>query len=140
MSMTGDCLFCNIIAGTIPAEKIAESENFIAFLDLFPASKGHTLIVPKQHNTDLLDFPSHLGQELLEFSQRIGSGVLAGVGAEGFNFVLNNGPAANQVVFHAHFHIIPRREGDGKLHLANGEKQSGEQLVETGEKIRNALD
>lgn len=107
-----DCLFCKIIDGSIPAKRVAESTNFIAFLDISPAAAGHTLLVPKKHSTNLLDMHEALGNEFLEFAQRVGTGVIAAMKAEGFNLVLNNGPAAGQVVFHTHFHLIPRKMHD----------------------------
>jgi len=107
-----DCIFCKIIEGTIPAKRIAESTNFIAFLDISPTVAGHTLLVPKKHSTNLLDMHEALGNEFLEFAQRVGTGVVAAMKAEGFNLVLNNGPAAGQAVFHTHFHLIPRKSHD----------------------------
>jgi histidine triad (HIT) family protein len=107
-----DCIFCKIIDGSIPAKRIAESTNFLAFLDISPTALGHTLIVPKKHSTNLLDMPEFLGNECIEFTQRVGSAVMAAMKADGFHLVLNNGPAAGQAVPHTHFHIIPRKLHD----------------------------
>jgi histidine triad (HIT) family protein len=108
-----DCIFCKIIDGSIPSKKVAESTNFLAFLDINPTAAGHTLIVPKKHSTNLFDLPEFLGGEFLEFSQRVAAAVVAATKADGFHLNLNNGPAAGQVVFHTHFHIIPRKLHDG---------------------------
>lgn len=107
-----DCVFCKIVAGEIPAQKVAESTNFIAMLDIAPASIGHTLVIPKKHSTNLLDLPEYTGNELIEFVQRVATAVISATGDDGFNLVLNNGKSAGQVVFHTHFHIIPRKMGD----------------------------
>lgn len=117
-----DCIFCKIVMGEILSQRIAETTNFVAFLDIQPATDGHTVIVPRKHSKDLLDFSGHLGQELLELAQRLGQAVIAAMDAQGFNFTLNNGPAAGQTVSHTHFHIIPRREGDGAI----GYRHTGE--------------
>jgi histidine triad (HIT) family protein len=134
-----DCLFCKIVEGEIPSLKIAESTNLLAFLDINPSSDGHTLIVPKKHSTNLLDLPEYSGNELLEFSQRVGNAVIAATGAEGFNFVLNNGPAAGQVVFHTHFHIIPRRPGDGIVRYEHKGDSSKEHLEQVRQGIIEKL-
>lgn len=129
-----DCIFCKIVAGKIPCNKIGESTNFLAFLDIHPISEGHTLIVPKKHSTNMLDLPEYFGEELLEFSQRIAQQVVRAVHAEGFNLGVNNGSAAGQVVFHTHIHIIPRRAGDG-LSTWPSMDVTNEMLARTREKI-----
>jgi histidine triad (HIT) family protein len=129
-----ECLFCRIVKGELPSHRVAASQNFIAFLDISPISPGHTLIVPKKHATNMLDFPEFFGNELVEFSQRVAQAVVASTGAQGFNFGLNNGPAAGQAIFHTHFHIIPRDPGDG-LELWHGHKSAPEELAKLREKI-----
>src|SRR3989344_2959122 len=107
------CIFCKIIQGKIKAERIAESNNFLAFLDAHPKTKGHTLIIPKKHLVTLLDIPNKLGNELLELTKKVASRLLDEKKGDGFNVLMNNLEPAGQVVFHAHVHIIPRKEGDG---------------------------
>ena len=108
-----DCLFCKIVGGEIPAERVAESTNFLAFLDVAPVTPGHTLIVPKGHATNLLELHEALGNELVAFTQRVAQALVAATAASGFNVVMNNGTCAGQAVPHAHLHVIPRKEGDG---------------------------
>jgi histidine triad (HIT) family protein len=108
-----ECIFCKIVRGDVPCYKLAESQNFLSFLDIDPHSVGHALIIPKKHATNLLDLPEFLGNELLSFSQRLGVAILAATKSDGFTFILSNGKAANQTVFHTHFHIVPRKEHDG---------------------------
>ena len=117
---------------------IGESTNFIAFLDIAPNSEGHSLVVPKKHSTNLLDFPEYLGNELLEFTQRISTAIVAATNSDGFNFSLNNGSSAGQLVFHTHFHVIPRKQNDG---VAIGKHLSvtKEQLAATQKKIVQQL-
>jgi histidine triad (HIT) family protein len=108
-----DCIFCKIVKGEIPASKTYEDENFIGILDVKPKAKGHTLIIPKKHYRNLLDMPGTLGTEMIEAIKEIGLKMIKDKNGEGFNVVINNEPAAGQVVFHAHIHIIPRKTGDG---------------------------
>jgi len=112
-----NCTFCKIVRGEIPAEKISETKNFLAFLDVNPKTKGHFLIVPKEHYENLLELPEALGNELLEFIKKTAKEQLKKVDAEGFNLVLNNHEVAGQVVKHVHFHIIPRKKSDNVVNL-----------------------
>ncbi|MBO4368914.1 MAG: HIT family protein [Desulfovibrio sp.] len=108
-----DCLFCQIAKGIIPSSPVFESQNLYAFLDLNPANKGHTLIIPRNHCSDLFDADPELGKELIETMQRIARALLAVTGAEGFNVIQNNGRVAGQEINHLHWHIIPRFPNDG---------------------------
>ena len=111
--MSFDCLFCKIVEGTIPSYKIAESTNFLAFFDIQPNAEGHTLVIPKKHVTNLLELPEYLGNEYVEFLQRVADAVVAGTGSEGFNILMRNGSAAGQEIFHFHTHLLPRKSQDG---------------------------
>ncbi len=108
----GNCIFCKIVAGAIPCAKVYEDEHVLAFLDINPIARGHTLVVPKPHYPTLLDFDPDLGAPLLRALQRTAEAVRAEVRAGGFNVVQNNFTCAGQMVFHAHWHIIPRFEND----------------------------
>ncbi|MBI1961729.1 MAG: HIT family protein, partial [Parcubacteria group bacterium] len=108
-----DCVFCKIVSGDIPSHKVYEDESVLAFLDINPVNPGHTLVIPKAHHKDLLDIPLELGAKVMNAIQKIAPAVLAGVGADSFNLGVNNGSGAGQIVFHAHFHIMPRFAGDG---------------------------
>jgi histidine triad (HIT) family protein len=106
-----DCIFCKIVKGENSEDRIAESENFIAVRDIHPKTEGHSLVIPKEHFDDLLSIKEELGRELLSFIKEVaGKSVKEG---GGFNLLVNNGRVAGQVVGHLHFHIIPRKEGDG---------------------------
>jgi len=108
-----NCIFCKIAQGKIKAEKIAESNNFLAFLDANQKTKGHTLIISKKHFVTLLDIPNNLGEELLTFTKQIASKILDNKQGDGFNILMNNLEPAGQVVKHVHIHILPRKENDG---------------------------
>ncbi|MFW9849294.1 MAG: HIT family protein [Candidatus Thorarchaeota archaeon] len=107
-----DCIFCKIVKGEIPSSVVFEDEYCIAFMDVFPIREGHTLLVPKQHFTNLLDvdpdIAAHLGKKLAELTQRIHRVY----GPIGILNVAANGAEAGQEVPHLHFHAIPRSEND----------------------------
>jgi histidine triad (HIT) family protein len=108
-----DCVFCKIVSGEIDASRVGESKNFIAMRDAKPVTDGHTLIIPKKHLVTLLDIPDKLGEEMLKLEKEIASKLMDDKKGDGFNLIMNNLEPAEQVVFHAHIHVIPRKEKDG---------------------------
>ncbi|MBT4135664.1 HIT family protein [archaeon] len=108
-----DCIFCKIVNGEIESKKVYDDDNFIGILDANPLSEGHTLIIPKKHFRNLLDMPSSLGNELLEAVKKVSLDLIKNGKAEGINVLANNEPVSGQIVFHAHVHVFPRKEGDG---------------------------
>ncbi len=108
-----DCLFCRIIAGDIPAYKVYEDEQVLAFLDINPVNPGHTLVIPKTHFANFADTPVDVICQLMAVIKKITPAILNGVGASAFNLGLNNGQVAGQVIEHVHFHITPRFPQDG---------------------------
>lgn len=108
-----DCIFCKIINREIPAEIVYEDENVLAFLDIRPTTTGHTLVIPKRHTETLLESGEDTLSQMLPAIKKVALGVLAATKALGFNLGCNTGEAAGQIVFHLHFHIIPRYENDG---------------------------
>ena len=111
--MNADCIFCRIVAGELPCTRIAETETVLAFLDIGPIVKGHTLVIPKAHHDPLPALPADLLADVIAVVQRVGRAQLAGLGADGFNVVQSNGACAGQVVPHVHFHVVPRFNDDG---------------------------
>ena len=107
-----DCIFCKIATGDGKAEKIFEDEKTFAFLDIFPASQGHSLVIPKKHYRTLSEMSPEDLAATIRTVQKIGKAVSKAMNADGFNVVQSNERAAGQVVFHVHFHVIPRKEGD----------------------------
>lgn len=133
-----DCIFCKIIAGEIPSFKVYEDDEVIAFLDHTPTSHGHTLIVPKVHCNNLMDLPIDLASKIISVAQKIAPAIMTAVEAQGFNFSLNNGQVAGQVINHCHFHLIPRHFGDG-LKLWSGTNYSEGEAQNILDKITKNL-
>lgn len=109
---TENCLFCRIIKGEIPSSKIYEDEYTFAFLDIAPFREGHCLVIPKIHAQNILDIDSALAPYLFKTIQNIAPAIMKATSSQGFHILQNNFAAAGQTVFHAHWHIIPRSEGD----------------------------
>jgi len=133
-----DCIFCKIASGEIPAEKIYENEKVVAFLDISPVNPGHTLVIPKTHHENLVDTEDGLLCEIILTVKKLAPVIMKAVGAAGYNLGVNSGSAAGQVVFHTHFHIMPRFAGDGHAHWSKKPYKEGE-LTEVAEKIRKEL-
>lgn len=113
--MVSDCIFCKIVAGDIPANKVYEDGEILAFLDINPLGRGHTLLIPKVHVAKLRDCPGDILTKLTACISPLAEAILQAVGAEAYNVLCNNGRAAGQLVEHLHFHIIPRLPNDGVL-------------------------
>ncbi len=108
-----DCLFCKIVAGEIPNYTVYEDENVLAFLDIHPCAKGHTVIVPKKHFGNLWDMNVEEFQLMASGLRAAAGRVQARLNPDGMNIGINNEKAAGQAVGHVHWHIIPRWNGDG---------------------------
>ncbi|MDR0454131.1 MAG: HIT family protein [Deferribacteraceae bacterium] len=135
-----ECIFCKIITGEMPSAKIYEDENQIAFLDIFPASVGHTLLVPKQHHINLFDAPKGCAEKVYPALSLIANALRAATGCAGLNIVQNNEEAAGQAVFHSHIHLIPRYKNDGiKVTAAGKDRADIAAITVLAEKIKTAL-
>lgn len=108
-----DCIFCRMAGGEIPAAKVYEDDVVLSFLDIGPLSEGHTLLIPKEHFARLEECPPELLGKVASHLGKIASAVIKATNADGYNVLCNNGRAAGQLVEHLHFHIIPRKAGDG---------------------------
>ncbi|ETT82065.1 HIT family protein [Viridibacillus sp. FSL R5-0477] len=109
-----DCLFCKIIDGSIPSMKVYEDEFVYAFMDIGPLSKGHTLLIPKEHVANIFEMSSEVASNLFAVAPKIANAIKDTFNPAGMNLVNNNGEAAGQTVFHFHLHFIPRYdETDG---------------------------
>ena len=107
-----NCIFCKIAAGDIPSATIYEDDDFRVILDIEPASKGHALILPKEHYANLYELPEELAAKALVVAKKVISKMTDIVGCDGYNVLQNNGETAGQTVFHFHMHLIPRYEKD----------------------------
>lgn len=108
-----ECIFCKIVSGEVPAVKVYEDGEVLAFMDIRPNHKGHTLVVPKDHIENIYGMPAETAARLMVAVQKIAVAVKNGVDADGINISMNNESAAGQIIWHAHMHIIPRYNEDG---------------------------
>ena len=110
--MKNDCVFCAIAAGEIPCFKVYEDDFALAYLDINPFAKGHTLVIPKAHAADVVEIGEEALKELVVRVRRVAAHLKDALGCDGFHILQNNGEAAGQTVRHIHFHIVPRWKGD----------------------------
>ncbi|KAJ3328914.1 hypothetical protein HDU76_009034 [Blyttiomyces sp. JEL0837] len=126
------CIFCKIVQRKAPAHIIYEDEKIMAFLDIAPMNKGHSLIIPKYHHINLIDTPSDILSHIAVRLPWLAKGICKAVGTDSFNLLQNNGAVAGQVVFHLHFHIMPRFNDDGIFpNKSPGQDRSWQKSVET---------
>lgn len=107
-----DCLFCKIVEGAIPARIVAEDEHTVAFMDIRPATRGHLLVIPRDHAANIHEISERDLAAVYESAKRLAGRVIERLGADGVNLMQSNGSAAWQTVFHFHVHVIPRYKGD----------------------------
>lgn len=132
------CVFCGIVARRVPSYVVFENNKYIAFLDNAPFSRGHTLVCPKKHGETIWDMDEAEIGELFMLASRISRAVVTGVKADGFRLIQNNGEAANQVVAHAHVHVIPvKLEDRGKF--MERKNLTPEQMKDTAEGIKSEI-
>ncbi len=124
-----NCIFCKIIAKEVPNYTVYEDESVLAFLDIFPCSKGHTVVIPKQHMESVLALSIAEYDKLLEGVRAAATRVQEILQPDGFNIGINERPAAGQAVPHIHWHIIPRYEGDGGGSMHSIVKNAGNSEV-----------
>ena len=134
-----DCVFCKMVAGEIPVAKVYENETVLAFLDIGPVSDGHTLVIPKQHCRNVHQCDPEILAQVGSCLGKIAGAVAEAMDADGYNVLCNNGRAASQVVEHLHFHIIPRRMGDGVFTQWPAYQYGKGQIEDIAEKIRKSL-
>lgn len=134
------CLFCQIAQGERPAQKVFEGEGAVAFLDIFPCTPGHTLVIPRKHYATLSEMPHEEIGKLFQAAAVVAGKVQAAMGAAGFNLGINNGKAAGQEVFHAHIHIIPRYQGDRGGSMKSVARMGGDESLDAiAAKVRSAF-
>ncbi len=134
-----ECIFCSIVKGEIPSEKVGETEKSIAFLDLFPLNKGHVLVISKEHYERLDEIPPEVLQDMILVSQRVASAIIKALNPDGYHVLMNNGKTAGQEIGHAHFHIIPRFEDDGVVFGWRHLEYAEEELKSYRDRLRTAL-
>jgi histidine triad (HIT) family protein len=130
-----DCIFCKIVSRKAPSNIVYEDDRYIAFLDIFPFSRGHTLVCPKEHGETIWDMKEDDIADLFQVASKVSRAVVTAVEADGFRFVQNNGEAANQVVAHVHVHVIPVKMED-KGRFSERKRFMPAQMEETARLIR----
>lgn len=128
--MKDNCIFCKIINGDIPSRRIYEDENFVVMMDVSPASKGHSLLLPKEHYANVFEMPDELLEELLKVAKKVAAQMKEALQADGINLLQNNGEAAGQTVFHYHMHLIPRYEGEAPILTWEPKSYAAEEMDE----------
>lgn len=124
-----DCIFCKIANGEIPSTTLYEDDDFRVIFDISPASKGHVLILPKEHADNVFDLPEETASKIFVLAKKVAAAVKAALSCDGINILQNNGEAAGQSVFHLHMHVIPRYQGDTvKIGWKLGETPAAEEL------------
>lgn len=112
-----DCIFCKIASGIIPATKVYEDDDVLAFLDIAQTTVGHTLVISKEHHDNFLATPKLAMHKVMNIAQRIGQAQIRQLGAGGVNVLTNNYKAAGQSVMHFHVHVIPRYDKTDNLRI-----------------------
>lgn len=137
--MSRDCIFCKIVSGEIPSAKVYEDEDALVILDISPINKGHSLVLSKEHYTDIYDTPEELLLKLASITKKISLATKKSLACDGINIVQNNERTAGQLVFHIHFHIIPRFSHDGIRFDTNRKKYEENEMNEFAEKINASI-
>ena len=133
-----NCIFFQISGGEIPSKTIYEDEEFRVILDISPASKGHALIIPKEHYANLYEMPEDAAGRVMILAKKLAGHMTERLKCDGFNIVQNNGETAGQTVSHFHMHLIPRYAGDGNQDKLcwNHLELSQEELDEIWQKLK----
>ncbi len=125
-----NCIFCKIANGEIPSRTLYEDNDFRVILDLGPATKGHALILPKEHYKNLYEISDDTAAKVLPLAKKMAQKMTDKLGCDGFNLIQNNNEVAGQSVFHFHMHLIPRYNDDGQNLVMKANKMSDEELDE----------
>lgn len=134
-----DCIFCKIAAGEIPSTTIYETGEFKVFFDVSPASKGHALIIPKEHFDNVFSIDSETASKLFSLATSVARALKIETDCDGMNLLQNNGEVAGQTVHHFHLHLIPRYKDDGiKLTWEQSEADK-EYLAELAQKVKKRI-
>lgn len=131
-----DCIFCKLANGEIPTNSIYEDEDFNVILDMGPASRGHALILPKEHADNLLELPEETASKVLPLAKKLAIRMKERLMWDGFNLVQNNGETAGQTVMHFHLHLIPRYKEDGQHINWIPQNPSAEELAQLRDILR----
>ena len=134
------CIFCAIASGAAPARIVHDDERTLAFMDLFPLTRGHALVIPKAHCDSLLDADPDDAAAVMRTAQRVAQAAMAAYAPDGLNLLQTNGAAAMQTVFHLHVHVLPRYVGDGFHVEFTRNKGTDSELDDSASLLRAALE
>jgi histidine triad (HIT) family protein len=134
--MADDCIFCAIASGDGPGEIVQEDEHTVAFMDINPWTRGHALVIPRNHSSDLLEISDEDLAHTMAAAKRLAARMKDALGCDGINLLNSCGQAAWQTVFHFHVHVIPRYEDDPLKLPGSPQEADQEELAELGEKLR----
>ena len=130
-----DCIFCKIANGDIPSRSLYEDDEFKVIMDLAPATKGHSLILPRNHFDNLYELPDETASKVMMLAKKMATVMTEKLSCDGFNLVQNNGECAGQTIFHFHLHLIPRYLDDNQNILFEATHPSAEELDATWKQI-----
>ena len=131
-----DCIFCKIVAGELPSQRVDEDEQTVSFMDISPATRGHALVVPRRHARNLLEIEADDLEATMLAAQRLARTITERLDADGVNLLNACGPAAWQTVFHFHVHVIPRYAGDPLRLPWTPEEGDPEEIAAAAEALR----
>lgn len=134
-----DCVFCKIVNGDIPSNTIYENSEFKVIMDISPATRGHVLILPKEHYKDIYDIDAETAGKLFQLAAVVARALKEVLNCDGLNILQNNGVIAGQTVFHFHMHLIPRYEGDDVTVKWEEHFMDAEEMDQLRKDIRKAL-
>jgi histidine triad (HIT) family protein len=134
-----DCVFCKILRGEVPCQRIYQDEHLLAFLDIQPLAPGHTVVIPRHHAEFLDELPQEWAAAIGRTLGRLGRTLMNVTGAAGYNVLQNNGAVAQQAVPHVHFHLIPRRAGDGLGYRWKAKSAPAEELAKMAAAISASI-
>lgn len=132
-----NCIFCKIANGEIPSRTLYEDDDFRVIMDLAPATKGHSLILPKEHYKNVYEIADDTAAKVLPLAKKMAVLMTEKLGADGFNIVQNNNEVAGQTVFHFHVHLIPRYNDDNQSLVMKPQEMTDAQLDEIKDQILN---
>ncbi len=133
-----NCIFCKLANGEFATNSIYEDDKFNVILDNGPATKGHCLILPKEHYANLFELPEDTAADAMKLAKKLAKGIMEKLSADGLNLVQNNGETAGQTVMHFHLHIIPRYKDDGQSILWKPTSPTAEELAAIRDTITGA--
>ena len=134
-----DCVFCKIINGEIPSKTLYEDDKFKVIFDIGPATRGHAIMISKEHFENIFEIDDSLAAEVFVLAKKLAAAMKTAFQADGFNVVQNNGKLAGQSVFHFHVHLIPRYEGDNAIKFWESKEISDEELTKLLEIVKKEL-